>query len=158
MSTFYEDSDSDIDIEEEEEDTGDFFAEEEEVEGNEDDDPEINIVNFLEEVSEASADEDEAGALNQSQDRSEFLSSTEIRHLTAAFTTCDKLDVGELNFQDFTKVLSVMGKKVTKRSARRQLRPARRRNQNPRKSKRDQHDGSYDRPGRVSLSALSWRT
>lgn len=116
MSSFYEDSDSDIDIEEEE-DTGDFFAEEEEVVGNEDGDPDINIVNFLEEVSEASADEDEAGALNQNQDRSEFLSSTEIRHLTAAFTTCDKTGTGELNFQDFTKVLSVMGKKVTKREA-----------------------------------------
>lgn len=80
---------------------------------------------FLEEEDDEDEDDDEdnigsaiaskiaAGA--KSQNRADFLSSTEIRHLTAAFEVCDKAETGELAFPAFMKCLSVMGKKVNKR-------------------------------------------
>ena len=53
----------------------------------------------------------------KSTNRADFLSATEIRHLTAAFETCDKAETGELGFGPFMKCLAVMGKKVTKEEA-----------------------------------------
>jgi Ca2+-binding EF-hand superfamily protein len=53
----------------------------------------------------------------QTQNRAEFLSATEIRHLTAAFEVCDKAGTGEIPFEPFMKCLAVMGKKVTRAEA-----------------------------------------
>ena len=116
MASLFVDSDSDDEDEEGVRGEGgvDNFL----YEDGDDDDGEAEV-DFLEAVNEDEDDEDDDDALARArtQNRAEFLSTTEIRHLTAAFDTCDKTGTGELNFSDFMKCLSVMGKKVTKREA-----------------------------------------
>jgi hypothetical protein len=96
---------SDVGSEEGSDDTvdADFLEEEDDEDEDDDDDDEDNI-------GSAIASKIAAGA--KSQNRADFLSSTEIRHLTAAFEVCDKAETGELAFPAFMKCLSVMGKKV----------------------------------------------
>ncbi len=75
-------------------------------------------VDFLAEVNDEDGDDDDAGKKSKSTlNRADFLSSTEIRHLTAAFETCDTEETGELAFPAFMKCLAVMGKRVTKAEA-----------------------------------------
>jgi Ca2+-binding EF-hand superfamily protein len=109
-SLFDEEPSDDEDVDVDDEENSSFFFQEEEEE-------EEDLPDFLEVVEEDEDDEEETGAILRTQNRAEFLSTTEIRHLTAAFDTCDKTGTGELNFADFMKCLSVMGKKVTKREA-----------------------------------------
>lgn len=45
------------------------------------------------------------------------MSASELRHLHAAFETCDTEETGELNFTAFMKALALMGKKVTRAEA-----------------------------------------
>jgi hypothetical protein len=73
-------------------------------------------VDFLEEPDEDEEEGEEGGgevAGMKNVNRADFLSATEIRHLTAAFETCDKEETGELGFEPFMKCLAVMGKKIT---------------------------------------------
>lgn len=103
---------------------------EEEHSGNDDYEDEESLdsasdagVDFLEAAEEEEEDGvDEPGGLaaiiQSTQNRAEFLSATEIRHLTAAFEVCDKAGTGEIAFEPFMKCLAVMGKKVTRSEAR----------------------------------------
>lgn len=79
-------------------------------------------VDFLEAEEEEEEEDNEGGGgaaiVHSSQNRAEFLSATEIRHLTAAFEVCDKAGTGEIAFEPFMKCLAVMGKKVTRFEAR----------------------------------------
>jgi len=99
---------SDVASEEGSDDTvdADFLEDEDDEDEDDEDDDEDNI-------GSAIASKIAAGA--KSQNRADFLSSTEIRHLTAAFEVCDKAETGELAFPAFMKCLSVMGKKVNNR-------------------------------------------
>lgn len=83
------------------EDDEEFSSEEEEEEEE---------VDFLQEETEE--------VEKKTASRADFLSANEIRHLTAAFDTCDTLESGELLFPAFMRCLAVMGKKVTVDEAR----------------------------------------
>jgi hypothetical protein len=83
----------------------DFLEDDDDEDEEEDDEGEDNM---------GSAIASKIASVSKSQNRADFLSATEIRHLTAAFEVCDKAETGELAFPAFTKCLSVMGKKVFK--------------------------------------------
>jgi hypothetical protein len=73
-------------------------------------------VDFLEANDDDEDDDEGSGAVVpgiKNVSRADFLSAAEIRHLTAAFETCDKAETGELGFDSFMKCLALMGKKVT---------------------------------------------
>jgi len=116
MASFFENEsdDDNSEVDEREYDNGEGSNDEDE-DGSEDEEE----VDFLEDPEdEAEEDEDESAAPSgegnaQNSNRADFLSATEIRHLTAAFETCDQDDSGELSFDPFMKCLALMGKKVT---------------------------------------------
>ncbi len=85
------------------------------------DEQEGENVDFLAEVEDEESGDGAGDGLSTAkrnvENRADFLSATEIRHLTAAFDTCDAAETGELGFANFTKALAVMGKKVTRTEA-----------------------------------------
>jgi hypothetical protein len=97
-------------------DDDDDFEEEAEYD-EEDEDQEVDFLAEEDEQENEDYDGPSKKLGGTSLNRAEFLSGTEIRHLTAAFEVSDRDETGELGFAAFMKALALMGKKVTKAEA-----------------------------------------